>query len=63
MSKRDELNETVTHEEAEKFEIIELAIEDIRVLARAFNLIADIGESQKASQLSLETPSSKIVLN
>ncbi len=62
MAKRSEVLSTVSNStEKESFEIIELAINDIETLAKAFNLITEVGQSGEApfrAMLPVEAESS-----
>lgn len=64
MSKVSKAPEATTEEEA--FEIIELAIDDLQTLTRAFNLIAEVceaGEDDSEDEFELDKPPHKILLN
>ena len=65
MAKRSEVLSQVSSisTEKESFEIIELAINDIETLAKAFNLIAEVGQSSEAPFRAMLPADSDIVLN
>ena len=66
MSKRNSSTantEVLEAKKAETTEIIELAINDISVLAKAFNLITEISENTNISKISVDSDTDKFTIN
>jgi hypothetical protein len=57
------IKETSNQNEHEAFEIIEMAIDDLEVLTRAFNVISEVCEELNNPRLNFDSQPSKTCIN